>query len=255
MENLIIEGKKYNKIYRVDKDTIIKLSQNIPHSWNYLKRKDLNFTDEVTKISIPKEDYKKKYPRIKCFVAMKYFNDYHKSSQVLNNSNMSDKEILYLLKTQMSLVKTIHKNNIIHGDITPSNILLNKNNDMKIIDFEEMIANNHISSSTKEEYEEDEETIKELLKSQDKINTLNAYMYYLCTGSMYETVESQYDTCFDKESAFKNKISNTLLKELTEYQREDKIVPNEYYFEDIISEIEAINKEKGLRRNPNCHIL
>ncbi|WP_164968148.1 serine/threonine-protein kinase [Arcobacter sp. CECT 8986] len=48
---------------------------------------------------------------------------------------MSNKFKLNILKTLVSLVEYIHSNNIIHADINPSNIIIDKNNNLTLIDF------------------------------------------------------------------------------------------------------------------------
>ena len=52
------------------------------------------------------------------------------------NKKISESEVLKFMRQMLLGINTIHKNNIIHGDLNPSNILINSKGDIKLPGFE-----------------------------------------------------------------------------------------------------------------------
>ena len=62
--------------------------------------------------------------------------NYHSFDSILEEvQKLSESQVIQLLKYVLEVLNVLHKNNIIHGDIVPNNILIDQNRIMLLIDF------------------------------------------------------------------------------------------------------------------------
>ena len=77
-------------------------------------------------------------------ISMEYFNGQPLSSRI--QSPFSPNTVCQITMTCCHALQAAHDVNIIHRDIKPSNILINENNDIKIVDFGIAAASKHAES-------------------------------------------------------------------------------------------------------------
>ena len=67
---------------------------------------------------------------------MEYGGEINLKQYIENKEELIEEKIIKDIVLQICIgLKEIHKNNIIHRDLTPDNIFINKNNKIKIGDF------------------------------------------------------------------------------------------------------------------------
>lgn len=70
------------------------------------------------------------------YIVMEYIEGIHlRQFAKINGGVLSAEVVFYLLKPVMSALSFIHKKNIIHRDISPDNIMIDRNQKVKLIDF------------------------------------------------------------------------------------------------------------------------
>ena len=70
-------------------------------------------------------------------VLMEYGGEINLKQYIENKEELIEENIIKDIILQICIgIKEIHKNNIIHRDLTPDNIFINKNNKIKIGDFD-----------------------------------------------------------------------------------------------------------------------
>ena len=113
--------KKYNKILKEEEKENIKNMINIINKIN---------NEYIIK-------YYDIYEENNTFnVLMEYGGEINLKQYIENKEELIEENIIKDIILQICIgIKEIHKNNIIHRDLTPDNIFINKNNKIKIGDF------------------------------------------------------------------------------------------------------------------------
>lgn len=110
-----------------------------------LKTVDWEFEETIKKLKKlkPQEHviYPKEIYRVMCSNLLAYTQEYAKDMRHMDffsevQVNYSDKEILEFFKSMLITLSKIHESGVISGDITYSNIIMDKNLDYNFIDFE-----------------------------------------------------------------------------------------------------------------------
>ena len=234
MKNIIYNNCCYSRIFIKDNNTLIKFSALDVNNWQDLNQKSLSFLNTPTKIaklSLQEHFY---FPSSKSKIEIPYLNNYQTLYNLNNNLNL--KEVLYLFKRILTLVKKMHLNNIIHSDLFASNIMINNSLDISFIDFDQAIINNNISCENI--YYEDCLSLKEkkrLAMIDDKLDILSILLYYLIYGNYQKDINFSID--------INNLVlPNILQRELASYLDGKQEPQTNYYFEDIIDELVSLEE-------------
>ena len=234
MQNIVYNGSTYKRIFIKDENTLIKISSLDVKDWQYLKEKSLVFLNTPTKIAGLNPKEKKYFPTANSKIALPYLNSYQ---TLYNFQNQLDlKQVLLLFKRILNLTKEMHQNNIIHSDLYASNIMINNSLDISFIDFDQAIINNHVSCENI--YYEDCISLKEkkrLATIDDKLDVLAILLYYLIYGNYQKDINFNLDL---KDLV----LPNILQRELVSYLDRKQEIKRDYYFEDIIDELDSLDE-------------
>lgn len=69
------------------------------------------------------------------YCVMEFVNGVTLKQHVLDNGKISEEQAVYILKKILSSLAVLHKNSVLHRDISPENIMLDINGGVKLIDF------------------------------------------------------------------------------------------------------------------------
>ncbi|MFO7637567.1 MAG: protein kinase [Clostridia bacterium] len=69
------------------------------------------------------------------YLVMEYLEGQSLADHLEENGRLSEKEALGILLNVTDILRTIHRKNFLHRDISPENIIITKNNEIKLIDF------------------------------------------------------------------------------------------------------------------------
>ena len=189
MEKLVVYNREYNNIFKND-DTIIKYS-NLPCDyWVYLERKKLDYINTPIDIIELTSEEQTKYKGYKSKVVLPYLKGYDSFEHESFTKNYKTIDILRLLKYNLELLKNMHSHSIVHGDLYPSNIMINKDLNFKFIDFDASIIDGFISTeNTYFDTPISDRNKKSLTIIQDKVDILDLYMHYL-TNATFDKIPS-----------------------------------------------------------------
>ena len=186
---VVYQLEKNNKFYSYKKISLINLS-----------KEEINkYIEEAKILSSFNSEYIVKY--YFSFFDKEYFNilmEYGGNNNlkqfILNqkkkNQKIEEKIIEEILIQICSGLKEIHKTNIIHRDLTPENIFINKNNKIKIGDFgvsKQLNTNNKYAETDtgKEHYKAPEIIKNEKYDKRADIYSLGCIIYELFTLNEY----------------------------------------------------------------------
>lgn len=136
-----------------------------------------------------------------------------------------DKEKLKIVKQLLCAVKAAHNNEIIHRDINPNNIMINYNNDVKVIDFGICKIKEMLNKSTTFFLGTDLYSAPEVRQGssfatpQSDLYSVGAVMYYLFAGNPPPS-STDFSDCIDKNCCksgdlFLKSTLNPIIKKLT----------------------------------------
>ena len=232
MENITYRGQTYTNIYKYTPDILLKYSKLSIELWNELIIKKLKYLNTPEKIEEIPKDEKNIYYGYNSIVYLPYLKNYSTLYNEQFTIGMSTKEILLLLKKNLQIIKDMHKNNVIHADLYPDNIMINKDLDIQFIDLDYSVINdNDIPyENVYYSYEIPYKSKRSLTRIQDKIDILDIYMYYLVNGN------------FKREENIATDISSLNLQkyikeEINSYINNKRNPNRNYYFIDIVDEL------------------
>ncbi len=240
MKNLVIDDFVYYRIYLDLPEKLIKYSSLDINAWNLLKSKNLDFINTPDSVFELNKEEKTLFPYCESKIYLPILNGYKTLVDSPYIKYLDTKNVLVLYKIMVTLLKKMHNSRIIHSDINATNIMINKNLDIKFIDFDTSIIDDYIS---RENIYLDEGLSKNKVISNsiadDKIELLIMFLYYLANG------------CFEfNENRYVNLSSLNLNDNMTEEIRayiNGKVKPiYDYYFEDIIDDLLEIGYEAPL---------
>lgn len=133
----------YNIFWNNDQ-SLLKFVVNDPKYWETMMRKNIPFINNPIQVFDLDEDDKENYGRDSAII-IPYLSGYKSLFNFGSLKNMSTHDTLILLKDLFQKLELVHQHEIIHGDISASNILINDNLDLKLIDFENGIVDDMIS--------------------------------------------------------------------------------------------------------------
>jgi serine/threonine protein kinase len=124
------------------------------------------------------------------YIVQEYINQEQQGSHSLHDilkevQKLSESQVIQLLKYVLEVLNVLHKNNIIHGDIVPNNILIEQNRIMLLIDFGAFGAVKKIKLDTNEHIPSEQALGKPKFSSD--IYVLGMTAIQALTGSKYDS--------------------------------------------------------------------
>ena len=185
------------------------------------------------------------------FVLMEYGGDFNLKQFIKNKHHFIEENIIKDIIIQICLgLKEIHKNKIIHRDLTPDNIFIDKNNKIKIGDFgvsKILTTNKRYTQNIigKHHYFAPEIEKGEKYNNKVDIYSLGCIIYELFTLNEYY-IDKKVD---EKECVIDLDIYNQKWQDLI-----DSLLQKDYQqrpdIEQVLNKIDLINKEiKGENEN------
>lgn len=230
MDNLEYRNHTYKNIFKYSDDILIKYSSLDYNLWNELNKKHLSYINNPIKVEEVTKEEKKLY-RCNSKVYLPFLKDYKTFYYETFTKNLSTKEILMLMKKNLLILKTMHSNNVIHTDIHSDNLMINKDLNIKFIDFDYAIINNEPIPLEDEFLSKREYMIKRAVKRNlDKVDILDMYMYYLVNGDFRKDI-----TSFTNIESLK--LQKYIKEEINTYISLKRKPNRNYYFIDIINEL------------------
>lgn len=124
------------------------------------------------------------------YIVMEYVAGMDLKEYVIENHPIPYKKVINIMDQILDAIAYAHKNNVIHRDIKPHNILIDKNNNIKITDFGIAVAlsQNSITQTNSllgsVQYISPEQAKGNMVTKQSDIYSLGIVLYELLTGSV-----------------------------------------------------------------------
>jgi len=124
------------------------------------------------------------------YIVMEYIEGTNLKEYIKNNQPISYKKIVTIMDQILDAVSYAHENNIIHRDIKPQNILIDKNDTIKITDFGIAVALSDSSITQTNSllgsvhYMSPEQAKGSLVTKSSDIYSLGIVLYEMLTGSV-----------------------------------------------------------------------
>lgn len=166
--------KIFNNIFEIDNDNmkwIVKIYNNKRHLHVELNRlKKLKHIDNIPKVLASFISNKINYIIMSKADGTDLFNYTH------TNDNLSEEDAKHITRKLLYILNNIHKENIIHGDIKPENIIYDEETkNITLIDFE----NKHTSA-----YCSPEQILGKRVTYKTDIWSFGITLYYLLIGNI-----------------------------------------------------------------------
>lgn len=238
MKKLRYHGLEY-RILKPNADTLLKLSVLSPEAWQNFIEKDLsNVNTPIAYREAESNDFKifggYKSPSIqyRSVITLPFLSGYKTLTDTTFPSTYTTKDILKLCRTNLEILRRIHENGVCHGDITASNIMINKEGRLEFIDFDSCIIDDYISDENTTIGNSVEEIFDQAVIA-DKEALLFTYIKYLAKGHFSSAIQVSY-----KELGL-TPTAKRLLQE--SFGNED--LPRDYYYGDLIEHLISTNYE------------
>src|SRR5699024_4168443 len=124
------------------------------------------------------------------YMVMEYVDGPNLKEYIQKNSPLDLNEIIRIMDQILSAVALAHKHNVIHRDLKPQNILMDKCSNIKIADFGIAVALNQSSITQTNSvmgsvhYMSPEQTRGGMVTKQSDIYSLGIILYELITGTV-----------------------------------------------------------------------
>lgn len=124
------------------------------------------------------------------YMVMEYVDGPDLKDYIRENSPLDLREVIQIMDQILSAVALAHKHNVIHRDLKPQNILMDKRGNIKIADFGVAVALNQSSITQTNSvmgsvhYMSPEQTRGGLVTKQSDIYSLGIILYELITGTV-----------------------------------------------------------------------
>lgn len=236
MTPIIRHGIEYKNVFKHDQKNILKYSSLPPEIWNILQSKKLFFLNIPTKIFTLTEEEQEKYFNCQSKIILPYIEGETLIEETITK-DLSTEQFLKLFKYNLSLLEIMHKNNVIHGDIYPGNIMITPNGNIHFIDLDYDIVDDFIpQENVYIEESNDVELIKLQTMKDDKIDLLSSYLYRMLYGQFNQEIIRYLNI---KKLKFPKIIEDEINAILLEYY----IPSKDDYFIQLLDELLKIGYE------------
>ncbi|QOR33658.1 protein kinase [Clostridium sp. 'deep sea'] len=167
-----------------------------------LKRIDsltLHNTNYRREVDILKHLQHKMLPRLydivkygeETFIVIDYIDGLNLQQIIENKGAFTELEVLRISKDLINVLGYIHQNNIIHSDIKPANIMINKDGELKLKALGISAINNKTKALGKTKgFSAPEQSNCETINNKTDIYSFGATIYYLLTKKVYQNNKS-----------------------------------------------------------------
>lgn len=180
-EDIILQRKVAVKVLRLD---LQKESQTLARfQREALATSELSHPNIVSVLDVGTDDG---LP----YMVMEYVDGPDLKDYILENSPLDLHEVIRIMDQILSAMNLAHKHNVIHRDLKPQNILMDKRGNIKIADFGIAVALNQSSVTQTNSvmgsvhYMSPEQTRGGLVTKQSDIYSLGIILYELITGTV-----------------------------------------------------------------------
>ena len=234
MEQYRDNNRIYSNIFIKNKNILTKYSSLNGYIWKALCSKPLDFICKPKTFRSYEKGFKYLDTTYYSIVEFKLLDGYKTLYSDTYTNDMTDSQILKLLYKNMLMLKKMHECGVIHSDICSKNIMINKNYDIKIIDFDNSVVDDFCSIDNNfNNFSNSLSRIKELSIEQDKKDLMKMYLYRVIYGSFsgecVENIDNDYKQVMME-------LINTIRSNGTDIDRD-------YYFLDVIQDL-IINLER-----------
>ncbi len=122
------------------------------------------------------------------FIVMEYINGKTLKQLIKENGRLSFEKTLNIVLQITEALECVHKNNIIHRDIKPDNIMITEDNIVKVMDFGTVTNSNKIMGSV--HYFSPEQAKGNVVDCRTDIYSLGIVVYEMVTGRVPYDAES-----------------------------------------------------------------
>lgn len=240
MEKLRYHVNEY-RILKPNEDTLLKLSTLPSEAWqNFIEKGLSNANTPIACREAEPNDfgifggYKSPLIQYRSVITLPFLSGYKTLRDTTFSSTYTTKDILKLCRTNLEILRKIHEKGVCHGDITSSNIMINKEDDLEFIDFDSCIIDDYISDeNTTIRKEKSKKEIFDQAIREDKEALLFLYITYLAKGNFIPTFRISY-----KDLNF-TPTTKRLFQEIFG----NKDLPRDYYYDGFIEHLISTNYE------------
>lgn len=184
------------------------------------------------------------------YIVMEYFEGVN-LYEFIQMNKISYLEKLNIILKVLDGIQAAHDKRIIHRDIKPTNILINKDQEIKIIDFgisKILDINTYRSTNTLKDYitkryASPEHLLGSNVDIKADIYSIGCVLYYILTGEEPPEDKNEIDFYIEKIK-FGDDIKDILKKALA-YEKENRYLDILFFINDIEKEIESSTNKEG----------
>ncbi|MEG2351138.1 MAG: hypothetical protein RSA10_03055 [Bacilli bacterium] len=240
---------EYSRLFIINQDSLLKFNPNNCLFWEKLCLKKLDHANLPTEILELTKNEKEIYKLCNSKVVVPFLKGSVSLSEENFTRGYNSVNILNILKETLLILESYHKNGVFHGDIIPENIMINKDIDLNFIDFEAAIVDDVVPEFNTYYYDDITLDKKiDLNKYEDKMNVLTMFLNYLRFGKFtWNASEMKYY----KNIIWSIGLPKDVNEELVSYVTDNRNLPRDYYFHDIIDYLVGQNYESPMIRIKN----
>lgn len=238
MENLNVNGTSDNNIFRYNDDLLLKYSSKSLEAWDHLMKKNMNYANLPVDIFELTEIEKNKFPNAKSKLLLPFYDNYQTFYDEKFTKDFKTKNILEMFLRHTEILKDMHNKEVYFYDLHTNNIMIDKNFDIKFIDYDLCLVDNIIDDDLKSLFNYNDSTldIKSKIRENDKRLLLKIYLNYLYIGS-FKPIKSL------KLPILSLGLDNYSIDSILKYLNENNDIKQLYYLENIIDHLIQIKYE------------
>ena len=238
MENLNIDGTLYNNIFRYNNELLLKYSSKSIEAWEHLMQKNMNYANLPVDIFNLTNSERKMFPNAKSKVLLPFYDEYQTFCDEKFTCNFKTKDILKLYLRHTEILKDMHSKEVYFYDLHTNNIMLDKNLDIKFIDYDLCLVDDIVDDDLKSLFNHSDSTadIKNKIRENDKRLLLKIYLNYLYIGS-FKPIKSL------KLPILSLGLDDYSLDNILKYLNQNNDIEQSYYLENIIDHLKKIEYE------------
>lgn len=238
MKNLNINGILYSNIYRYNDELLLKYSIKSLESWERLMKKNMHYANLPVGVFELTDDEKKMFPNSKTKVLLPFYGEYQTFYDEEFTKDLKTTEILKLYLKHTEILKDMHSKGVYFYDLHTNNIMLDKNFDIKFIDYDLCLVDDIVDEDLKSLFNHKSSIIdiKNKIRENDKRLLLKIYLNYLYMGS-FKPIKSL------KLPILSLGLDDYSLDNILKYLNVNNSIEQSYYLENVIEHLLDIKYE------------